>query len=202
MKQAAILTPENSNLYAEVANTDWQMIIARELYYHRTCYRDITRKRYAKQDHTDVVFQELAAIIEEKVITGCEVLRMADIYKQYEEIQSNQLGEENLQTIKVQSLKEKIQKSFGSKIGFWCLSSGSDYIFNNTVKKGQLVEVAVRAKLGGWQEKTLEEKVTEVAQQIRNELLETPETFSRYKVYTYACHFFMIGVSFFLCGTI
>lgn len=45
-------------------------------------------------------------------------------------------------------------------------------MFNNTVEKGQ--------KLANcrWEEKTLEEKTREVAQEIRNELLKTPATFS------------------------
>ncbi len=57
---------------------------------------------------------------------------------------------------------------------------GSEYVFNNSVEKGQLVEVAVKAKLANcrWEEKSLEEKTIEVAQEIRKELLETPNTFS------------------------
>ncbi len=77
-------------------------------------------------------------------------------------------------------LKEKIKKSFGSKLGFWCPKSGSEYIYNNSVEKGQLIEVAVKAKLekSRWEERTLGEKTVEVAREIRKELLETPTTFS------------------------
>ena len=46
-----------------------------------------------------------------------------------------------------QTLKQKIQKFFNSKVGFWCPKDGSDYVFNNNVEKGQLIEVAVKAKL-------------------------------------------------------
>ena len=79
-------------------------------------------------------------------------------------------GEENLQSLKVLSLKEKIQRSFGSKIGFWSPSIGSDYIFNNAVKRGKLVEMIVRPKHRDfrWQEKTVEGKIKAVAEEIRN----------------------------------
>lgn len=68
-----------------------------------------------------------------------------------------------------------------AQIVFWSPTTGSDYVFNNKVEKGQLVEVVARAKLShsSWENKTLEEKVAEVAQEIRNELLKTPDTFTR-----------------------
>ena len=77
-------------------------------------------------------------------------------------------------------LKEKIQICFGSKVGFWRPKYGSDYLYNNSVEKRQLVEVAVKAKLGNcrWAEKSLEDKTIEVGREIRKELLETPNTFS------------------------
>ena len=71
-------------------------------------------------------------------------------------------------------------RSFGSKVGLWCPKYGSEYVFNNSVEKGQLVEVAVRARLDNsrWEEKSLEKKTMEVAREIRKELLETPSTFT------------------------
>ena len=51
--------------------------------------------------------------------------------------------------------------------------------FNNTIEKGQLVEVAMRAKIANYSDKTMEEKATEVARQVRQELLQTQDTYSR-----------------------
>ena len=52
-------------------------------------------------------------------------------------------------------------------------------MFNNNVEKGQLVEVAVKAKLLNykWDDLSLEEKTMQVAHEIRKELLATPGTF-------------------------
>lgn len=116
------MIPENTCLHAELAGNDWQTIIAREMFYHRTCYREITRKRDAKQasqDATDKVFLELTAVIEEKIIIGCEVIRMADLAERFAEIQAQLSCEQSPSSVKIQSLKEKIQKWFGAKVGFW-----------------------------------------------------------------------------------
>ena len=58
--------------------------------------------------------------------------------------------------LKMQSLKDKLKRLFGSNIGFWRPSCGSDLVYNNTIEKGQLVEVAVKAKLANYREKTME----------------------------------------------
>ena len=51
---------DNPHLHVEIAGADWKTIIARELFYHRSCYRNITRKPYMKQDDEDDVFQQLS----------------------------------------------------------------------------------------------------------------------------------------------
>ena len=152
-------------------------MIARQVFYHRSCYRDFTRKAYTnKPDENDDVFEELSNFVEENI--GCNVVSMADLFQTYSEIKSRKFGEQGT-TLKVQSLKDKLKRSFGSKIGFWRPRHGSDLIFNNTVEKGQLVEVAMRAKIANYSDKTIEEKVTEVARQVCQELLQTQDTYSR-----------------------
>ena len=66
-------------------------------------------------------------------------------------------------------------------MGFLRPSYGSELMFNGNIERGKLVEMTVRAKLANrnWEDKTLEEKTIEVAQEIRNELLEIPDTYSR-----------------------
>ena len=86
---------------------------------------------------------------------------MSDLARQYSEIAERLLGQEHHVGIpKLQRLKEKIQKCFGSKVGFWRPKYGSNYLYNNSVEKGQLVEVAAKAKLGNCRqaEKSLEDK--------------------------------------------
>ena len=179
---AAALSLDFPHLHAEVAGSEWQAILAREYFYHRSCYKEISKKRKpVVSSDAESVFNELIAFIEEKVITGCEVLRMVDLSQIYAEIADRLFGEEHqIGMPKLQRLKEKIKKQLGSKIAFWTPKYGSDYVFNNGIEKGQLVEVAVKAKLANsrWDEKSLEEKTADVAREIRNELRETPNTFS------------------------
>ena len=177
-------------LQTEVAGIDWQTIVAKEYHYHRSCYRRIVRKREAKtaEKNEDKIMNEVFKHIEEKVINDCEVLRMTDISKKYSDLVEQSFGDEDRDVIvpKAQNLKEKLQRFFGNKIGFWRPSSGSELLFNDGVEKGQLVEVAVRAKLVNqkWDDKSAEEKTTEVAREIRKELLEAPPTYPRYVAYS------------------
>ena len=188
--QQAGLHDEYPFLQSEVgAGVDWQTIIAREYYYHRSCYKKVVRKRDAKKaavSATDKVFDEVVKHIEEKLINDFEVLRMSDISRLYSEIAEQFSGVISWRDsmISNQKLKERIQTRFGAKVGFWRPSYGSELLFNDNVDKGQLVEVAVRAKLANreWCDKTVEEKTTEVAREIRKELLETPSTYERYIV--------------------
>lgn len=183
--QQAGLHDEYPFLQSEVgAGVDWQTIIAREYYYHRSCYKKVVRKRDAKKaavSATDKVFGEVVKYIDEKLINDFEVLRMSDISRLYSEIAEEFSGKEGqFAMISNQKLKERIQTRFG----FWRPSYSSELLFNDNVDKGQLVEVAVQAKLANreWCDKTVEEKMTEVAREIRKELLETPNTYERYIV--------------------
>lgn len=187
--QKAGLDGEYSFLQSRVgARVDCQTIIAREYYYHRSCYRKVVRKRAAKKatgSATDKVFNEVVKHIEEKLVNDFEVLRMSDISRLYSEIAKQFSGKEDQASVlSNQKLKERIQTRFGAKVGFWRPSYGSELPYNDNVDKGQLVEVAVRAKLANreWEDKTMEEKTTEVAREIRKELLETPNTYERYIV--------------------
>ena len=81
-----------------------------------------------------------------------------------------------------QKLKKRIQKAFGEDVEFWCPNYGSEYVFNNKIEKGRLIEVSVRSKITKteWEGKSVKEKASEIANEVRRELLETPSTFSRY----------------------
>ena len=184
LKQASV-SNDFPFLHTEFAGTDWQTILTKEYFYHRSCYRSIVKKRDSNDTFSsdaDKILQELIAIIEERVINSCEVLRMSDISTLYSEIRDRFSPEGDVTVLSAQKLKEKIQKNLCAKIGFWCPSHGSELVYNDSVDKGHLVEVAIRAKISKqkWEDKMLEEKTTDVAREIRKELLETPNTFSRY----------------------
>lgn len=172
----------------EIRFADCETIIAKEYFYHRSCYRKILfRKKEANKSENiaDEAFSALLKQVEEKVLNNCEVLRMPDITQLYSEIVGQLTDGEGCPGVglqRTQRLKEKIQNFFGEKLGFWKASYGGELVFNNNLEKGQLIEVAVKAKIKnqGWVDKSPEDKTTEVARLIRDELLESPNTYSRY----------------------
>ena len=93
----AALSFDFPHLQSEVGNSEWQTILAKEYSYHRSCYREICKKRVVRpvvSSDADTVFRALTAFIEEKVIVGCEVFRMSDISRQYSEIAERLFGKE------------------------------------------------------------------------------------------------------------
>ena len=184
--QRAAASEEFPCLPREISNSDCETIIAKEYFYHRSCYRKIIiRQKEANQSENiaDDVFSKLLKQVEEKVINNCEVLRMPDISQLYSDI-VDQLtdGEEcpGVSLQRTQRLKEKIKNYFGEKLGFWKASHGGEFVFNNNLEKGQLIEMAVKAKIKNHrcEDKSPEDKTTEVARLIRDELLETPNNIS------------------------
>ena len=87
---------------------------------YRTCYRDITRRRayVNKLDEGDDASEELSKFVEENVVKSCNVLSMAGLSEKYTEIQPRQFGEQGTTSLKMQSLKDKLKRTFRSKIGF------------------------------------------------------------------------------------
>ena len=172
----------------EISFADCETIIAKEYLYHRSCYQKINiRKKEANQTENiaEVAFSKLLKEVEEKVINNCEVLRMPEISQLYSELVDELTdGVEcpGISLQRTQRLKEKIQNSFGEKLGFWNASYGGELVFNNNLEKGQLIEVAVKAKIKNqrWEDKSPEDKTNEVARLVRDELLETPSTYDRY----------------------
>ena len=74
----AALSLHFTHLQTEVENSEWQTILAKKYFYHRSCYREICNERMTKpvaSSNAKTVFQELSAVIEEKIILRWEVCR-------------------------------------------------------------------------------------------------------------------------------
>ena len=125
---------EYPSLRAEVAGVDWQTIIEREYYYHKSCYKKRSKKRAPKKAavvdnaDADVVFHEITKLIAEKVIDGCEVLQINDIAKLYLEISNRLSGDEDNVVLMTNQKGENFESFWGeSRIGVhrmvasWCL---------------------------------------------------------------------------------
>jgi hypothetical protein len=122
-QQAAAMSPSKL-VSSEIAGCDWQTILARELYYHRSWYTDLTRKRNTPKDNcSEKAFQDVKQFIEEKVLNKCEVLRLADLAQLYVESKSThskidcQLCASTAQKLKKESKKHLARMfNFGVQI--------------------------------------------------------------------------------------
>ena len=58
----------------------WEKIVAKEFYYHRTCYRDYTRPEKTKDDSTMLVeLDAFFSMVRERVIDNGEVIDMVEL---------------------------------------------------------------------------------------------------------------------------
>ena len=131
--------------------TGRRYILAREYLYNRSCYREISRKleeTFLIISEAYKAFHGLTTVLEKKMISGCEVLRMADVSRLYSEVTARLFCKgDQISLPTTQRLKEKIRKFFGIKHGFGVPKHASEHdLFNNSVEKWLLVEVAIMAK--------------------------------------------------------
>ena len=135
--QRAAASEKSPCMPPEISFADCETIIAKEYLYHRSCYRKINiRKKEANQTENiaEVAFSKLLKEVKEKVINNCEVLRMPEISQLYSELVDElTYGVEcpGISLQRTQRLKEKIQNSFGKKLGFWNASYGGELVNNN-----------------------------------------------------------------------
>ena len=55
LQKFALVKESPAQLMMDVIGLEWEKIVAKELYYHRTCYRDYTRPEKTKDDSTMLV---------------------------------------------------------------------------------------------------------------------------------------------------
>ena len=69
----AALSFDFLHLQSEVGNSDWQTILTKDYFYHRSCYREICKERVVTpviSNDAETVFEKLPTFIEEKVVVG------------------------------------------------------------------------------------------------------------------------------------
>ena len=82
LQKLALVKESPAQLMMDVIGLVWEKIVAKEFYYHRTCYSDYTRPEKMKDDSTMLV--ELAtffSMVRERVIDNREVIDMVDYHR-------------------------------------------------------------------------------------------------------------------------
>ena len=149
---------------------DGQDVIAREAYYHSSCYNNIILRniddniqdsnksdtKIAQEAHSSA-FSFLCAYIQDSIIDKSNVERMTMLKERY----LNHIFE-NYPTVhnplyKTEKLKRKIQTYFNDKLEFWSPNNRhtSDLVYSNCVNKGSAIETAF--EIGASEQRQIEE---------------------------------------------
>ena len=82
LQDAAIRRSDNPQMLAQVSGVSLGNLVAREVWYHRTCFRNYTHKPKAPattEKIEDVAFAEVIKLVHEVVVQNGDVLRMDQI---------------------------------------------------------------------------------------------------------------------------
>lgn len=162
------LQRDNPRLKVQIGELECNSILALELYYHRPCYLEFIRPnrvsgRMMKLSQTcnELFFSE----IKKKVIEDFEVLpvtELSDIYIQ--------ISGENHET---PTLIDLVKKHFKDQIASWVPKTGPQFIFNDEVDKGYIIEVLVK-QINNFKSKqeSTDEQIKTVGSMIRNDIKE------------------------------
>ena len=152
-----------------VIGLDREKIVAKEFYYHRTCYRNYTRSEKMKDDSTRLVeLDAFFGIVIERVIDNGEVIDMVELSSILDEV------------LDLQTLKQRLSTKFGDDIGFWSpLRYEKSFIYSERIPKGQIIEVGSCKikKASSVPEASINQKITEVVRSLRKEVIKMTPSF-------------------------
>lgn len=153
---------ERNDTYGKIqlGNLEPSVVVSKEFMFHRSCFKNISRpeKEVSKEKgQRDKCFSELEDFVREEVIRRGRIIRMATITEQYRKIQEEN-GLKAMGCITA-NLKSRLSRSFGDDLTFFKKTQTSAEIVY-----GENINVM-----------TEEEKVKDIANLIRNELMALKE---------------------------
>lgn len=180
LQSQAIKKKDIARLLACVSGLDWKNIVAMELFYHHSCYKNYTRHDRNKESDSRsldaTAVERILDYVNDHVIKGFEVIPTGELMDVY-------IGG-NLQIAlpDKRTLIKLVTERFDGTVDCWT-SKTTSFIYNDSIKKGQVIEVLLRKihhlekRL---QPKTINEMILDVACLIRKEVSEMPDTFSQW----------------------
>ena len=167
-------------MLACVSGVEWQNIVAMELYYHHSCYKNYTRKDKDEEfDSGSLVATAIEQVLEyvnNHVIKGFEVIPTSDLMDVYNE------DNVDLALPDKRTLIKLVLERFNGTVDCWT-SKTTSFVFNDSIEKGQVIEVLLR-KIHRLEKrlepKTTNEMIKDVSCLVRKEVKEMPNTFSRW----------------------
>eukprot|EP00112_Aurelia_sp_Birch-Aquarium-sp1_P026952 Seg990.3 transcript_id=Seg990.3/GoldUCD/mRNA.D3Y31 product="hypothetical protein" protein_id=Seg990.3/GoldUCD/D3Y31 len=182
LKEAAILKKDNPDLLANVVGVNWEVINARELYYHRSCFRSYTRKeRKSKQRNDVLAFQSTIEHIEQKVFSERRTVGVPELFDRYQNILENEPSMPS-ETCDIRTFRSRLLKHFGPNLGEWN-SQNSGYVFyDKEIPIEQILEVTkkLHTETKNLKDAPIDERIKDVASELRKEVLDMNDSFSNW----------------------
>lgn len=147
----------------ELAGLDTTDVLAKEFQYHRSCYRENTRKDKSKEEKGNKLRQEsfdsLKIFVKEHIIERGEIIKVSQLVDHYEEKQKQRNLE--IKGANNRLVKARLQNAFGNEIAFFKKTETScELVFSNEATGSS----------NTLQYQSSEEKVKEVALLIKDEI--------------------------------
>lgn len=121
--QGAANCHDNSRFRATIGVSDWSAILAKELYYHGSCYLEIVRpnREHGKNIPIDnKIKEEFLAEVEKRVLQDYEVMPSTELSEIYGNIAQNNNEHAPIR----KTLVNLICKNFENRISCWTPRSG------------------------------------------------------------------------------
>ena len=133
MKECCMEKQHFSLLFADLDGKDVKLIVAAELHYHRSCYRECTRKQKSIAE-TESANQVIFNYVRETLIEGNKVIYNKDLPDAYK----NSLPLEEEAVTDVRHILEKILKEF-ENISLYKPTNGKRFLYKESLSKGQII---------------------------------------------------------------
>lgn len=173
---------DNPDLLANVVGVNWEVINARELYYHRSCFRSYTRKeRKSKQRNDVLAFQSTIEHIEQKVFSERRTVGVPELFDRYQNILENEPSMPS-ETCDIRTFRSRLLKHFGPNLGEWN-SQNSGYVFyDKEIPIEQILEVTkkLHTETKNLKDAPIDERIKDVASELRKEVLDMNDSFSNW----------------------
>jgi len=133
LKRCCERKQDNSVLAADLVGKDWQGIVAYELKYHRSCYRNYTRDDKSELDVNNNAFNTVVNFVKERIFNKNDILTPSQLQNFYNEISQEKILPRS------KPILDKVLEFFNGRISLFKPNSGTPFLFNDKKSKGEII---------------------------------------------------------------
>jgi len=133
LKRCCERKQDNSVLAADLVGKDWQGIVAYELKYHRSCYRNYTRDDKSELDVNNNAFNTVVNFVKERIFNKNDILTPSQLQNFYNEISQEKILPRS------KPILDKVLEFFNGRISLFKPNSGTPFLFNDEKSKGEII---------------------------------------------------------------